>query len=145
MSKSIARIHKEIQYNKPVFKAARKVMKWYTEHPVTPVAIASKIEDLKEIAEAQEEILEKAQTEELMPMLQKVEAARKAIDEAKKEAIEIGKRHQQQKEDLVTAFATLEYQLVSGELTEVPNEIRPVDSKPGKLWGFLAKITGYQQ
>ncbi len=143
MSKSIIAVAQEIEQQKPIYKAMRKVMKWYEEHPHTKGDIASRISDLHERVDTEHTAMDERHATELLPILKIVEDAREQVKDAQKQATAMGLKHRQEKEDITLAFAVAEYELLTGKITEVPEHLKPIDARPSKALSVGLRFAGW--
>ncbi len=132
MAKSLVRIHQEIEKQKPFYKAMNRLHNWYAQHPHTPADVASRIDQLHERVESEQAKLQERHARELLPILE-------TVKEMQEKAKALGLAHRQEKEDITMAFAIAEFELLSGKITVVPEELKPIDSRPGKVIHGLSK------
>jgi len=119
-----------------VYKAIKRVFRHYQAFPKTPAAIHSKIVDLRERSEQDQQVMDKRHAEELMPILE-------TIQNARNQAKELSLKHQKEKDDLVLGFATTELAILEGRITELPKEFKPIDSTPPVALTFFERLTDW--
>lgn len=136
MPKSLVSIARDIESQRPVFKAIRKVMNWYVQKPFTPGKIATKIAELHERADAERMAMEESHAKELMPFLE-------IVRQAQKDAKALGEKHRLEKESITMGFAQVELELLQEKITEVPDEIPKLNPDTGAVLGMMIASAGW--
>ena len=94
-------IARDLEKQRPIYRAITKVMKWYEGNPHTPAGTANKIKELHSRADVARAAMDRRHAEELMPIL-------KTVEKAREDGRKLAEVHRKEKEDMTIGFAQVE-------------------------------------